>query len=161
MRRRQGKESVAYAHPSLEPVLKRTLGVSLFREQLAIIAANFTGGEAEDLRRATGFKRSEERMHKIEAKLRSGMTQNGFSPETQEEIITQITSFRAVRVSGIPCGKFRANRLCQRILEMSLSRGVYGGAAQQSADGILQSGSACARCAVAWPPSETYQRPQF
>src|SRR5579859_1513699 len=96
MRRRQGKESVGYAHPSLEPVLKRTLGVPLFQEQLlrmAMIAANFTGGEAEDLRRAMGFKRSEERMHKIEAKLRSGMTQNGFSPETQEEIITQITSF--------------------------------------------------------------------
>src|SRR5207244_2209588 len=96
MRRRQGKESVAYAHPSLQPVLKRTLGVPLFQEQLlrmAMIAANFTGGEAEDLRRAMGFKRSEERMHEIEAKLRSGMTQNGFSPETQEEIITQITSF--------------------------------------------------------------------
>jgi error-prone DNA polymerase len=70
--------------------------VPLFQEQLlrmAMIAANFTGGEAEELRRAMGFKRSEERMHKIEAKLRSGMTQNGFSPETQEEIITQITSF--------------------------------------------------------------------
>jgi len=96
MRRRQGKESVAYAHPSLEPVLKRTLGVPLFQEQLlriAMIAANFTGGEAEDLRRAMGFKRSEERMEKIEAKLRSGMTKNGFSPGTQEEIITQITSF--------------------------------------------------------------------
>jgi error-prone DNA polymerase len=96
MRRRQGKESVSYAHPSLEPILKRTLGVPLFQEQLlrmAMVAANFTGGEAEDLRRAMGFKRSEERMHKIEAKLRSGMTQNGFSPETQEEIITQITSF--------------------------------------------------------------------
>src|SRR5438309_8891106 len=58
-----------------------------------MVAANFTGGEAEELRKAMGFKRSEERMHKIEAKLRSGMTQNGFSPETQEEIITQITSF--------------------------------------------------------------------
>jgi error-prone DNA polymerase len=96
MRRRQGKESVAYAHPSLEPVLKRTLGVPLFQEQLlrmAMIAANFTGGEAEDLRRAMGFKRSEERMHKIEAKLRSGMSQNGFGPKTQDEIITQISSF--------------------------------------------------------------------
>jgi error-prone DNA polymerase len=96
MRRRQGKETAAYAHPSLEPILKRTLGVPLFQEQLlrmAMIAANFTGGEAEELRRAMGFKRSEERMHKIAAKLRSGMTQNGFSPETQEEIITQITSF--------------------------------------------------------------------
>ncbi|MGH9690632.1 MAG: DNA polymerase III subunit alpha [Candidatus Acidiferrales bacterium] len=96
MRRRQKKEEVRYVHPSLEPVLKRTLGVPLFQEQLlrmAMIAANFTGGEAEDLRRAMGLKRSEERMLKIEEKLRSGMTQNGFSPETQEEIITQITSF--------------------------------------------------------------------
>src|SRR5258708_1266740 len=96
LRRRQGKEPVAYAHPSLEPVLKRTLGVPLFQEQLlriAMIAANFTGGEAEDLRRAMGFKRSEERMHRIEEKLRSGMTKNGFSPGTQEEIIMQITSF--------------------------------------------------------------------
>src|SRR5437660_3755792 len=96
MRRRQGKESVTYAHPSLEPVLKRTLGVPLFQEQLlkmSMIAANFSGGEAEDLRRAMGFKRSEERMHEIETKLRSGMTQNGISREAQEEIITQITSF--------------------------------------------------------------------
>jgi error-prone DNA polymerase len=87
---------VRYAHPSLEPILKRTLGVPLFQEQLlrmAMVAANFTGGEAEELRRAMGFKRSEERMKKIEAKLRSGMTQNGFRPETQEEIITQISSF--------------------------------------------------------------------
>ena len=96
MRRRQGREPVTYAHPSLEPILKRTLGVPLFQEQLlrmAMIAANFSGGEAEDLRRAMGFKRSEERMKEIELKLRSGMTQNGISPETQEEIITQITSF--------------------------------------------------------------------
>ena len=96
MRRRQGQEPVSYAHPSLEPVLKRTLGVPLFQEQLlrmAMIAANFTGGEAEDLRRAMGFKRSEERMQEIEVKLRSGMEKNGIVRETQEEIITQITSF--------------------------------------------------------------------
>ena len=96
MRRRQGKEKVSYAHPSLEPVLKRTLGVPLFQEQLlrmAMIAANFTGGEAEDLRRAMGFKRSEKRMQEIEVRLRRGMTENGMNPETQEEIITQITSF--------------------------------------------------------------------
>src|SRR5207247_699474 len=94
--RRQGRVPVEYPHPCLEPILKRTLGVPLFQEQLlriAMVAANFTGGEAEDLRRAMGFKRSEERKKKIEAKLRSGMTRNGFAPETQEEIITQITSF--------------------------------------------------------------------
>jgi len=96
MRRRQGREPVLYAHPSLEPVLKRTLGVPLFQEQLlrmAMIAANFTGGEAEDLRRAMGFKRSEHKMQEIEVKLRRGMDQNGINKETQEEIITQITSF--------------------------------------------------------------------
>jgi DNA-directed DNA polymerase III PolC len=96
LQRRQGKEAVTYAHPSLEPVLKRTLGVPLFQEQLlriAMIAANFTGGEAEDLRRAMGFKRSQARMREIEAKLRAGMTKNGISPKAQEEIILSITSF--------------------------------------------------------------------
>jgi error-prone DNA polymerase len=94
--RRQGREEVTYPHPSLEPVLARTLGVPLFQEQLlriAMIAANFTGGEAEDLRRAMGFKRSQARMREIEAKLRTGMTQNGISPKAQEEIILSITSF--------------------------------------------------------------------
>jgi error-prone DNA polymerase len=96
LQRRQGREEVTYPHPSLEPVLKRTLGVPLFQEQLlrlAMIAANFTGGEAEELRRAMGFKRSQARMKEIEAKLRSGMTQNGISPKAQEEIILSITSF--------------------------------------------------------------------
>ncbi len=94
--RRQGREEVTYPHPSLEPVLKRTLGVPLFQEQLlriAMIAANFTGGEAEELRRAMGFKRSQARMREIEARLRSGMTQNGISAKAQDEIILSITSF--------------------------------------------------------------------
>ena len=96
LQRRQGREEVTYPHPSLEPVLARTLGVPLFQEQLlriAMIAANFSGGEAEDLRRAMGFKRSQARMREIEAKLRAGMTQNGISPKAQEEIILSITSF--------------------------------------------------------------------
>src|SRR6202050_3928808 len=96
IQRRQGREDVTYPHPSLEPVLKRTLGVPLFQEQLlrlAMIAANFTGGEAEDLRRAMGFKRSQARMKEIEARLRAGMTQNKIPPKAQEEIILSITSF--------------------------------------------------------------------
>ena len=96
LERRMGRQEVTYAHPSLEPVLKRTLGVPLFQEQLlriAMIAANFTGGEAEDLRRAMGFKRSQARMKEIESKLRAGMTANGISPKAQEEIILSITSF--------------------------------------------------------------------
>jgi error-prone DNA polymerase len=96
LQRRQGREEVTYPHPSLEPVLKRTLGVPLFQEQLlrlAMIAANFTGGEAEDLRRAMGFKRSQARMKEIEAKLRAGMTHNKIPRDAQEKIILSITSF--------------------------------------------------------------------
>ncbi len=96
LQRRQGREEVVYPHPLLEPVLKRTLGVPLFQEQLlrmAMIAANFTGGEAEELRRAMGFKRSRMRMIEIEAKLRAGMERNGISREAQEQIVLSITSF--------------------------------------------------------------------
>src|ERR1700687_1993095 len=96
LKRRQGREAVTYPHPSLETVLGRTLGVPLFQEQLlrmAMITANFTGGEAEELRRAMGFKRSEARMKPIEEKLRAGMTRNGIRCETQEQIIQSITSF--------------------------------------------------------------------
>jgi error-prone DNA polymerase len=96
LNRRQGYEEAACLHPSLEQVLKRTLGVPLFQEQLlkiAMIASNFTGGEAEELRRAMGFKRSEARMREIETKLRSGMTTNGILGETQDRIVQSITSF--------------------------------------------------------------------
>ena len=96
LRRRQGFEEAACLHPSLETVLKRTLGVPLFQEQLlriAMIAANFTGGEAEELRRAMGFKRSEARMKDIETRLRAGMTQNGIVGETQDRVVQSITSF--------------------------------------------------------------------
>jgi len=96
LRRRMGREPVNHLHPSLEPVLGRTLGVPLFQEQLlriAMVAANFTGGEAEELRRAMGFKRSQARMKDIEARLRSGMECNGISREAQEQIILSITSF--------------------------------------------------------------------
>ena len=96
LRRRMGREPVNHLHPSLEPVLKRTLGVPLFQEQLlriAMVAANFTGGEAEELRRAMGFKRSQARMKDIEARLRSGMERNGISREAQEQIILSISSF--------------------------------------------------------------------
>jgi error-prone DNA polymerase len=96
LKRRQGREAVDYLHPSLKPVLERTLGVPLFQEQLlrmAMIAAGFSGGEAEELRRAFGFKRSEKRMKEIEKKLRSGMDRNEISSEAQEKIILAITSF--------------------------------------------------------------------
>ena len=96
LRRRMGREPVNHLHPSLQPVLARTLGVPLFQEQLlriAMVAANFTGGEAEELRRAMGFKRSQARMKDIEARLRSGMESNGIAREAQEQIVLSISSF--------------------------------------------------------------------
>jgi error-prone DNA polymerase len=96
LNRRQGREKPDCLHPLLEPVLRRTLGVPLFQEQLlkmAMIAAGFTGGQAEELRRAMGFKRSEKRMGDIEVKLRAGMERNGIAGKVQDTIVHSITAF--------------------------------------------------------------------
>ncbi len=96
LRRRDGEEPIRYPHPSLEPILKRTLGVPLFQEQLlkiAMTAAGFTGGQAEQLRRAMGFKRSSERMAELEVLLRQGMAARGIAGEAAEEIVRHVRSF--------------------------------------------------------------------
>jgi len=94
--RRAGRESVTYFDPRLEPVLGRTLGVPLFQEQMlkiAMIMADFSGNEAEELRRALSFHRSEERMHKVSVKLRAAMARKNIAPDVIEKIIQSITSF--------------------------------------------------------------------
>jgi error-prone DNA polymerase len=94
--RRAKEQPVTYPHPSLEPILKRTLGIPLFQEQLirmAMVASGFSGGQADELRRAMGFKRSEQRMNVIEKDLRAGMDRNGIKGEAQEEIVRGIKSF--------------------------------------------------------------------
>src|SRR5258707_14297211 len=80
LKRRQGREAPECLHPSLKPVLERTLGVPLFQEQLlrmAMIAAGFTGGEGEGVGRAFGFKRLEESMGEVEVKMRHGIGKKG------------------------------------------------------------------------------------
>lgn len=94
--RRAGRAEVTYPHPLLEPILKRTLGVPLFQEQLlrmAMAVAGFSGGQAEELRRAMGFKRSEKRMAQIEGQLREGMARQGITGEAADGIVRSITSF--------------------------------------------------------------------
>ncbi len=96
LRRRLGLEKPDCMHPLLEQVLARTLGVPLFQEQLlrmAMIVAGFSGGQAEELRRAFGFKRSERRMREVEVKLREGMNERGIHGPLQDIIIRSITSF--------------------------------------------------------------------
>jgi error-prone DNA polymerase len=96
MLRRRGRQKILYPHPLLIPVLERTLGVPLFQEQLiriAMVIANFTGGEAEELRRAMGMRRSRDKMYRLETKLRAGMTANEVNADAQEQIIQSISSF--------------------------------------------------------------------
>ena len=96
LNRRAGREPVTYPHPALEPILKRTLGVPLFQEQIlriAMVAAGFSGGQAEELRRAFSFKRSERRMKQVEVKLWEGMARQGITGEAAEQIVKSITSF--------------------------------------------------------------------
>jgi error-prone DNA polymerase len=94
--RRAGREKVTYFDPRLEPVLGRTLGVPLFQEQMlkiAMIMADFSGTEAEELRRALSFHRSQEKMEKVSVKLRKGMLEKNVAPDVIEKIIQAIASF--------------------------------------------------------------------
>jgi error-prone DNA polymerase len=94
--RRAGKEPVTYFDPRLEPVLGRTLGVPLFQEQMlkiAMVMADFSGDEAEELRRALSFHRSEERMNKVSVKLRAAMERKNVPPDKIDKIIHSISSF--------------------------------------------------------------------
>src|SRR6266478_1022620 len=94
--RRAEKEAVTYFDERLKPVLQRTLGVPLFQEQMlkiAMIMANFSGDEAEELRRALSFHRSEERMNKVSVKLRAAMERKDVAPDKIDKIIQSISSF--------------------------------------------------------------------
>jgi error-prone DNA polymerase len=94
--RRNGEEPISYLHPDLKPVLERTLGVPLFQEQMlriAMIMADFDGGEAEELRRAISFHRSQDRMKKVVEKLRKNMIHKRIAPEIQEQIVGSLSSF--------------------------------------------------------------------
>ena len=143
LRRRAGREKPTVPHPALEPILKRTLGVPLFQEQLlrmAMATAGFTGGEAEELRRAFGFKRSERAMKDVEAKLRAGMTRQGIVGEQAESIIRSITAFALYGFPESPRGELCAARVCQRVSQAASSGRVLRRAPQQSADGLLSPG---------------------
>ena len=94
--RRNGREPITYIHESFRPILRRTLGIPLFQEQvlqMAMVIAGFTGSEAEELRRAISFKRSDERMQRVMKKLRAGMEKKKIPTNTQDQVIKAISSF--------------------------------------------------------------------
>lgn len=96
LRRRTGEEKIDYFDPLVQPVLERTLGVPLFQEQMleiAMVMADFTGDEAEELRKALSFHRSEEKMAKATAKLRAAMGRKGVKPDIVDRIAKAVGSF--------------------------------------------------------------------
>ncbi|WP_403025426.1 error-prone DNA polymerase [Salinibacterium sp. GXW1014] len=96
IRRRTGEEDVTYLHPLVEPVLKRTLGVPLFQEQLMQMAVAVGGCSAEDadlLRRAMGSKRGIERIESLKAKLYEGMAGNGITGKVADDVYARIEAF--------------------------------------------------------------------
>jgi error-prone DNA polymerase len=96
IRRRQGLEPVTYAHPLLQPALRRTLGVPLFQEQLmqmAMDAAGCTPAFADKLRRAMGSKRSHEKMAELRDDLYAGMARNGITGAVADEIYEKLAAF--------------------------------------------------------------------
>ncbi len=96
LRRRSGTEAVDYPAPELVPVLERTLGVPLFQEQMlqmAMVMADFSGEEAEELRKAMSFHRSDERMQKAQVKLRAALSRKGVAEEVAESIVKSVGSF--------------------------------------------------------------------
>ena len=145
LNRRAGREPVVPLHPSLEPVLARTLGVPLFQEQLlrmAMVAAGFTGGQAEELRRAMGFKRSEKRMKQIEVQLREGMARQRHHRRDRRADHHLDHVVRALRLSRVARRQLRAAGLRERVSQGALPGGVLHGAPQQPADGVLSPGDA-------------------
>lgn len=96
LRRRQGKEAVDYPHPLLKPVLEKTLGVPLFQEQvmrLAMIAADYTPGEADQLRRDMAAWHRTGRMERHRERLITRMQAKGIKPEFAERVFEQIRGF--------------------------------------------------------------------
>jgi error-prone DNA polymerase len=96
LRRREGEEPVTYPHPSLRPILEKTLGVPLFQEQvmrLAMVAADYTPGEADQLRRDMAAWRSTGRLERHRDRLISRMRKKGIAPEFAERVFDQIRGF--------------------------------------------------------------------
>jgi DNA polymerase III alpha subunit len=97
LRRKQGLEPVTYLHPSLEPVLRDSMGVILYQEQvmrIAIEVAGFTPAESDGFRRAMGTWRSNREMEKLHAKFFDGcMRQPGMTEEIAEELFRQVSAF--------------------------------------------------------------------
>jgi error-prone DNA polymerase len=133
-----GRQAITYPHPLLEPILARTLGVPLFQEQIlkiAMVMADLTGGEAEQLRRAMGSKRSVAKVQAMETLLRDRMTAKGIAPHVRHEVCRLI---EAVGHYMFPESHAASKPdLCECLSARTLSGCVYSRNPELTADGIL------------------------
>jgi error-prone DNA polymerase len=143
IKRRQGLEQIDHIHPRLVSTLKRTLGVPLFQEQLLKIAmeiADFTGSEAEELRRAMGFKRPDRRMEKIEANLRAGMNRNRIDDKTQDTIVKCVKAFANYGFPESHAFSFALLAYASAYFMVHYRAGVHDGNVQQLSARVLFGG---------------------
>ncbi len=153
LKRRNGQEPVEYPSEAVRDVLSKTLGVPLFQEQamkLVVVAADFTPGEADQLRRAMGAWKRTGVISQFEQKLIKGMLANGYSEEFARNLFTQIEGFGSYGFPGISCGVLCPLGLYLGLDQVSLSRGLPGRTSQQPADGFLWPVATGERCSRAW-----------
>ena len=143
LRRRNGEEPVSYPNEAVRGVLEKTLGVPLFQEQamrLAVVAAGFTPGEADQLRRAMGAWRRPGLIDQFRDKLIDGMLAKGFSAGICRGRFSGRFAASAIRLSRVARRQLRPAGLCLGLAEAPLSGRACGRAAEQPADGLLRPG---------------------
>ena len=152
IRRRNGLEEPTYDHPLLAGALKKTLGVPLFQEQLMQIAvdvAGFSAGDADELRRAMGSKRSTEKMERLREPVLRRHGRQRHHRRGGAEDLRQDAGVRQLRLPREPLDQLRVARLLQRVVQALPPGGVLRGAAQLPADGLLLTAVAGGRRAAA------------
>ena len=153
IRRRNGLEPVVYDHPSMEPALRKTLGVPLFQEQLmqlAVDCAGFSAAEADQLRRAMGSKRSTEKMQRLRGRFYDGMRElHGITGDVADRIYEKLEAFANFGFPGKPCAELRVAGVLLVVVQAAPPGGVLRGAAAGTADGLLLAAVAGGRRAPA------------
>ncbi len=140
LRRRVGHEKIIYPSDELKQVLQRTLGVPLFQEQamqIAIVAAGFSGSEADQLRRAMATFHKNDLIHKFRERMVKGMVERGYLEDFAIRCFRQIEGFGTYGFPRIACVKFCVTSLCFCLDKMSLSRCFYMCVIKRSANGFL------------------------
>ena len=157
LRRRNGEEPESYPSAAVEKVLKRTLGVPIFQEQvmqLAMVAAGFTPGEADDLRRSMAAWKRRGGLEHFEQRLLSGMRERGYSDEFAGRIFRQIQGFGEYGFPESHAASFALLAYASAWIKCHEPGDLHLRTAQQPADGVLRACTVGARCARSWRGSQ-------